>query len=86
MWKPFEMLMIFELFLDQILWRARNKWKFLAIYLKCAISRKILEVSKIWMTFFLPNILQKEKNEIGLTVYELKTEMWKKKPFHLKMK
>ena len=30
----------------------------------------------------LPNILQKEKNEIGLTVYELKTEMWK--TFHLK--
>ena len=27
----------------------------------------------------LPNIIQKEKNEIGLTVYELKTEMWKKK-------
>ena len=25
MWKPFEILMIFELFLDQILWRARNK-------------------------------------------------------------
>ena len=52
MWKPWEILMIFELFLDQILWRARNKWKFLTFYLKCAISRKILEVSKIWMTFF----------------------------------
>ena len=36
MWKLFEILMIFELFLDQILWRARNKWKFLTFYLKCA--------------------------------------------------
>ena len=52
MWKPFEILMIFELFPDQILWRARNKWKFLTFYPKCAISRKILEVSKIWMTVF----------------------------------
>ena len=51
-WKPWEILMIFELFLDQILWRARNKWKFLTFYLKCAISRKILEVSKIWMMVF----------------------------------
>ena len=33
------------------------------------------------MTVFIaiiPSILQKEKNEIGLTVYELKREMWKK--------
>ena len=52
MWKPFEILMIFELFLDQILWRARNKWKFLTFYQKCAISRKVLEVSNIWMTVF----------------------------------
>ena len=52
MWKPFEILTIFELFLDQILWRARNRWKLLTIYLKCAISRKILEVSKIRMTVF----------------------------------
>ena len=52
MWKLSKILMIFELFLDQILWRARNKWKFLTFYLKCAISRKILEGSKIWMTFF----------------------------------
>ena len=52
MWKPSKILMIFELFLDQILWRARNNWKFLTFYLKCAISRKILEGSKIWMTVF----------------------------------
>ena len=52
MWKPFEILMLFELFLDQMLCRARKKWKILTLYLKCAISRKILEVSKIWMTVF----------------------------------
>ena len=82
MWKPFEILMIFALFLDQILWRARNKWKFLTFYLKCAISRKYFEVSKIWLTVFDSHStkhLAKRKNEIGLTVYELKTEMWKKK-------
>ena len=52
MWKLSEIFMIFKLFLGQILWRPRNKWKFLTFYLKCAISRKILEVSKIWMTVF----------------------------------
>ena len=61
MWKPSEIFMIFELFLGQILWRARHKGKFLTSYLQCAISRKILEVSEIWRTVFRPNILQKDK-------------------------
>ena len=52
MWKPSKIFMIFKLFFGQILWRARNKWKFLTFYLKCVISRKILEVSKIWRTVF----------------------------------
>ena len=62
--------------------KSKKQMKILTFYLKCALSRKKLEVSKIWRTVFLiailPNILQKEKNEIGLNVYELKTEMWKK--------
>ena len=41
-----EKVMIFELFPGQIMWRARNKWKFLTFYIKCAISRTILEILK----------------------------------------
>ena len=65
MWKPLEILMILELFLDQILWRARNKWKFLTFYLKCAISKKNIEsienLNDGFLIAILPNILQKEK-------------------------
>ena len=39
-WKPSEIFMIFEVFLGQILWRARNKRKFLTLYIKCAIQCK----------------------------------------------
>ena len=47
MWKPSDILMMFELFLDQILWRARNICKFLTFYLKCVISRKYWKYRKI---------------------------------------
>ena len=50
----------------------------LDIHIKYAISRKMLEVSKIARTVFNSHSaehLAKRKNEIGLTVYELKTEM-----------
>ena len=80
MWKPSEIFMIFDFVLGQLLWRPRNKWKLLIFYLKCAISRKILEVSKIWMKFFYSNStkhLAKRINEISQPVYELKAEMWK---------
>ena len=81
MWKPFEILMLLEIFLDQMLWRARNKWKFLTLYLKCAISRKYWKYRKFGWRFFDSHStkhLAKRKNEIGLTIYELKIEMWKK--------
>ena len=78
LWKPSEIFMILELFLGQILWRTRNKWEFLTFHPKCHISGKILKVSK-WQGRFLiailPNILRKEKNEIGLTTYSLNTEI-----------
>ena len=38
--KPSEIFMILELFPGQILWRARDKWKFVTFYLKFIISRK----------------------------------------------